>query len=241
MNNVDTYNDLYNGILFNYFMIMLFIIVVIILIWQNGSYLEENYENLTSASYSETPINNLYYDNYKNPTSSNNLVDGLNRITFPSKDDSVTYGDYVCVRRDVINQQTGIQMPNIQSTTTSEPTTILEKNKTSNVIVGDNNSDQNNMKCPNKSLNELHKSGAKYYDTKVCGQTYSNIQGDMNGMDPADFYKKNFIARRGILDDDKYRGFNYNEFVNNGSPSDVGRIPLYKTNDYPVGSNFVLK
>jgi hypothetical protein len=109
----------------------------------------------------------------------------------------------------------------------------------------------NNGGCPNKSLNELHMTGKNMYKIdNTCGQLASNAQLDKSGepsshfngsdneVDPAEFYKVRYRAIPLQLEDDRFKGWNYDTFGSNGHPSDVGFIPLSKTNDFPVGVNY---
>jgi hypothetical protein len=100
--------------------------------------------------------------------------------------------------------------------------------------------DVNGNVCLNKSLNRLHAHGSiPYKNLDVCGQLTSNIDGVKYGMDPADFYRKDFrpIPAENI-DTARFKGFNYGDYGEAASPADIGRIPLEKTNNYPVGVNY---
>lgn len=104
--------------------------------------------------------------------------------------------------------------------------------------------------CPNKSLNMLHKSGP--YPVKknsVVGQLQSDltspntpeniINKNATSLRPVDFYK-NVFSKIVADGDDRFKGYNYGVSDDLGSPYDVGRISLEKTNIYPVGVNFAV-
>lgn len=96
--------------------------------------------------------------------------------------------------------------------------------------------DRNGNTCQNRSLNELHKTGrVPYKPNSVCGQLESNIQGDMNGMDPAAFYRDNFEPPVAYLND-QYEGWNYNVTQYDAHPSQIGMISLEKTSQFPQGA-----
>lgn len=100
--------------------------------------------------------------------------------------------------------------------------------------------DVNGNVCRNKSLNRLHAHGTiPYKNLDVCGQLTSNIDGEKYGMDPADFYRNDFRPQPAEnIDNARFKGFNYGDYGETASPADIGRIPLEKTNNYPVGVNY---
>ena len=215
---------------------------------QNNS---ENYENF-SNNFNSNPTEIItqkidrQHDDYQK-TTSHKLSDDFNRLVYPNQsDDFVPYGDTICK----IKNQNNIIDPNINSSSESN----IEKNE--------QNTNQIKSECQNKSLNELHKLGNTYYKNgSVCNQLMSTAQltssfpsgsypFKIDGyntrnetineepIDPVDFYKNIYKPRRLSLEDDRFKGWNYNNFENNGSLDDIGDIQLRKTNNYPVGVNF---
>jgi len=181
-------------------------------------------------------------------TSNNKIMDDYNRLVFPNQNDEyVPYGDTLCK----INNPS--DNPNEFNADKVSKAKIMEQQE--NEIMNSN--------CPNKSLNELHRHGDIYTKNgSVCHQKISTdqmtssfpykkmkesvIHGyntnekdiDEVPIDPAEFYKSIYKPRKAFLEDERFSGWNYNSFENNGSPSDVGYIPLNKTNTFPVGVNF---
>lgn len=180
-------------------------------------------------------------------TSTNKIADDYNRLVFPNQNDEyVPYGDTVCK----LKNSTQVDNPNEFNAEKVSIPKIMEMQE--NEIM--------DKSCPNKSLNELHKSGNVYTKNgSVCHQKMSTdqmtssfpykkpvIHGyntnkedlDEVPIDPGEFYRSIYKPRKAYLEDERFAGWNYNAFENNGAPADVGYIPLSKTNSYPVGMNF---
>ena len=210
------------------FIIFLFIIIIMVIILLN--------------KHNSTPCNeNMSNNNDYVRTDPNPLTDGRNRMAYPSEDDIVaSYENITCKKtKDVaIDLATHKGFPTTEQSLTSTNTNNNDNPSNFNYESNSYN-DPSKPSCPNKSLNKSHETGTiPYKQNAVCTQMLSNIQGDMNGIDPADFYRKRVKPVAANLEDERYSGYNYYTFEGNGKPQEIGRISLNKTNDFPVGVNY---
>lgn len=181
----------------------------------------------TSAFFIYNKSNNEYFDKIRAnivyadapiQTSPIKIQDDFNRMVYHNDPTSVPY--------DINNKD----KPN-EMNENSKPETVAKQNT--------------NFKCQNASLNAIYATGDNTTrNTYTCKQSNSNIdfngEHDANGIDPSDYYKKLYTPPKMYLEDERYGGWNYTNFEYNGSPTDIGYIPLYSTNNYPVGINFTL-
>lgn len=208
---------------FNMIVLVLFIVVVMVILILNS------YNNPSSIN------ENFTFDKNKDivhPTDTlldrnASFRDGLERMVYPDQQDTFEYGNYVCTPKSTINSKNQEINQEINQDLESE-------------LSGSPVRDINGNTCQNKSLNDKFKTGSIPYKDKACGQLSSNMDGNtiIGGIDPAEFYRDKYLAYPVSMGDDKYYGFNYNNFGDNGSPADIGNIPLYKTNNFPVGVNY---
>lgn len=212
------------------FVIILFIVVIIMIIMLN----KYNCENEQTELKENMSSGNDYVRTDPNP-----LTDGRNRMAYPSDDDKVSnYQNKNTCGNKAQDLAVHKGFPTTEQTLTSTNTNNNDNPSNFNY---ESNSYHNQPKptCPNKSLNKSHEMGpTPYRHNAVCTQMMSNIQGDMNGIDPADFYRKKVKAVAANLEDERYSGYNYYTYDGNGTPQEIGRISLNKTNDFPVGVNY---
>jgi hypothetical protein len=110
----------------------------------------------------------------------------------------------------------------------------LENTFVAKPLIFDTNPDQSdstspNVKCANKSLNELHETGKNMLQKNgVCGQ--------MDGEYDMTSYYKNLYKINAIIDDNFYLG--YNQENDKESPEKIGNISLEKTNDNPMAHGY---
>lgn len=212
---------------------------------------------------------NLVDQNEHIVTSRNKSTDDYNRLVYPNdNDDVVPYGDTNCKLQNKMDQldyapNYNVSTNRIKNGINTDNPDEFNGNKISISDEKQREGDYKNSACPNKSLNELHKHGDTYYKNgSVCHQKSSttqmtssfpynepivhgyNTKGEditETPIDPAEFYKNIYKPRKANLEDERFKGWNYNNFEDKGAPADVGYIPLGKTNDFPVGANFAFK
>jgi len=205
--------------IFDIIAIILFLVVVSIIIWLNITCSRDTGNKPETFYPMQQQVNDVKQTIYEIKSMDNNNTNNI-----------FEYGDYICHRKptDVsLNTANTINNTNTQNSS------------------GTTNQIKFSSKCPNKSLNEMHKSGTMpLQPNKVCSQSSSNNYTKSNAgdtrleiEDPARYYQMMYAKMPAKFDDGRFAGYNYYSFPGYGTVRNIGQIPLEKTNDYPIGAN----